>query len=69
MVLWFILPFTDGAAIVYELITKPYVVPVVAPVAKACEGWLTTLALTLVNASHMVSSKHLELLVNLYLIK
>lgn len=53
-VLWFILPFTDGAAVVYELITKPYIVPVIAPIAKACEGWLTTLALTIINASHMV---------------
>jgi hypothetical protein len=51
-VLWLILPFTDGAAIVYELFTKPYLVPMVAPVVQRCEGWLTTVALTLVNASH-----------------
>lgn len=53
MVLWLILPFTDGAAIIYELITKPYIVPIVAPIAKAAEGWLTTVALTLINASHL----------------
>ena len=52
MVLWLILPFTDGAAIIYEMITKPHIVPFVAPIAKAAEGWLTTLALTIVNASH-----------------
>ena len=40
MVLWMILPFTDGAAIIYELITstKPYIVPIVAPIAKLAEG-------------------------------
>lgn len=52
MVLWLILPFTDGAAVFYEMVTKPYIVPIVAPIAKAAEGWLTTLALTIVNASH-----------------
>lgn len=52
MILWLILPFTDGAAIVYELFTKPYIVPMVEPIVKRCEGWLTTVALTIVNASH-----------------
>jgi len=53
MVLWLILPFTDGAAIIYEMVTKPYVVPIIAPITKAAEGWLTTVALTLINASHL----------------
>lgn len=53
MILWLILPFTDGAAIIYEMITKPFVVPVVAPLAKVAEGWLTTLALTVINVSHL----------------
>ena len=44
---------TDGAAIVYNLVTKPYLVPVFKPIKERCEGWLTTLALTLVNASYM----------------
>ena len=53
IILWLILPFTDGAAIVYEWFTKPYLVPVVQPLVQRCEGWLTTVALTLVNASHI----------------
>ena len=53
MILWLILPFTDGAANIYEMITKPFVVPVVAPLAKVAEGWLTTLALTVINVSHL----------------
>jgi len=52
-ILWLILPFTDGAALVYNNITRPYVVPLVQPVAQRCQGWLTTLALALVNASHL----------------
>ena len=53
MVLWLILPFTDGAAIIYEMITRPYVAPAVAPIARMAEGWLTTLALAVINASHL----------------
>jgi receptor expression-enhancing protein 5/6 len=53
MILWLILPFTDGAAITYELFTKPIIVPRVQPIVKVCEGWLTTLALTIVNAGHL----------------
>jgi TB2/DP1, HVA22 family len=51
--LWLILPMTDGAAIIYELVTKPYLVPIVKPIKERCEGWLTTVALTLVNASYL----------------
>jgi TB2/DP1, HVA22 family len=51
--LWLLLPMTDGAMVLYNLITKPYLVPIFKPINKMCEGWLTTLALTLVNASYM----------------
>lgn len=51
--LWLILPMTDGAAVVFEFVTKPYIVPIVKPIKEKFEGWLTTLALTLVNASYM----------------
>lgn len=44
---------TDGAAVVYDLVTKPYIVPFVMPIKERCEGWLTTIALTLVNASYL----------------
>ena len=53
MVLWLILPFTDGASIIYELFTRPFIVPLVSPLAKIAEGWLTTVAITIVNASHL----------------
>mmetsp|Transcript_14343 Transcript_14343/g.30558 ORF Transcript_14343/g.30558 Transcript_14343/m.30558 type:complete len:195 (-) Transcript_14343:284-868(-) len=35
------------------MITKPYIAPIVSPIAKAAEGLLTTLALTVINASHL----------------
>ena len=53
MILWLILPFTDGVAIIYEMITKPFVVPVVAPLAKVAVGWFTMLALAVINISHL----------------
>lgn len=35
--LWLQLPYTDGSALLYETLTKPYIVPVIQPVAeKAC---------------------------------
>jgi hypothetical protein len=51
--LWLLLPMTDGATVAYELVTKPYLVPLFRPVNQLCEGWLTTIALTMVNASYM----------------
>lgn len=53
VVLWLILPFTDGAAVVYERVSRPYVVPVVKPLVEAAEGWLTTLVLGMVNVGHV----------------
>lgn len=53
VLLWMILPFTDGADVLYDFVTKPYIVPLLRPLKEKCEGWLATLALTVVNASHI----------------
>lgn len=53
MILWLILPFTDGATVLYDRFTEPVLVPILRPIKKKCEGWLTTVALAAVNASHL----------------
>ena len=52
-VLWLILPMTDGAAVVNELVTKKYITPLIEPTVRAADGWLATLVLGAVNASHL----------------
>mmetsp|Transcript_42196 Transcript_42196/g.132144 ORF Transcript_42196/g.132144 Transcript_42196/m.132144 type:complete len:310 (+) Transcript_42196:211-1140(+) len=51
--LWLSLPVTDGATLLYDLVTRPYLVPVLQPIKKKLEGKLTALVLTAVNAGHI----------------
>ncbi|CAB9508814.1 Protein YOP1 [Seminavis robusta] len=51
--LWLLLPITDGSTLVYKTVAKPYLVPVVEPIKKYCEGWIATLAITTINASYI----------------
>jgi hypothetical protein len=53
MILWLILPFTDGATVLYDRFTKPVLVPMLRPIKEKCEGWLTTMVLAAVNVSHL----------------
>ena len=46
------LPFTDGATLLHELITEPYVAPVARKIKDKVEGWIA-LILTIVNTSHL----------------
>lgn len=50
--LWLLLPFTDGAAVIQEKITKPLVSPIAGRVAGKFEGWIQ-MAIAAVNASHL----------------
>jgi hypothetical protein len=50
--LWLLLPFTDGATLLYDLITEPYIAPVAKNIKVKCEGWIQIL-LTLVNTSYI----------------
>jgi len=50
--LWLLLPFTDGAAVIQEYVTKPLFSPIACKLAGKFEGWMQ-MAIAAVNASHM----------------
>lgn len=50
--LWLLFPLTDGAALIYEYITKPFVVPVAQKFKTIFEGYMGLL-LTMVNTSYI----------------
>jgi len=51
--LWLALPMTDGAHLVYEYITDPYLAPIIQPYVSKFDTWLNKVVLMFVNASHM----------------
>lgn len=53
LVLWLVLPITDGATLAYNLVAQPYLLPVVQYVKKYCDGWLATIAVTTINTSYV----------------
>jgi hypothetical protein len=46
------LPFTDGAAVIYDYITLPYIAPTAQNIKSKVEGWISVI-LTVVNASYL----------------
>lgn len=50
--LWLLLPFTDGATLIYDLFTKPYCTPIATRIKVQCEGYIGLL-LTLTNTSYL----------------
>lgn len=51
-VLWLVLPYTNGAAVVYDKVTKPYLTPMAQKLAIKMEGWIQLL-LSLVSTSYI----------------
>jgi len=51
--LWLCLPMTDGASLIYEYITEPYLAPIIQPIVKKMDTWLNKIVLLFINASHM----------------
>lgn len=51
--LWLLLPLTDGSALIFDNITKPYVAPIARKFKDKCEGYIGSSLLVLVNTSHM----------------
>lgn len=49
---WLMNPFTDGACLVFDAFTKPYIVPFVKTIKSKMEGWAQLLNLT-VNSSYL----------------
>jgi TB2/DP1, HVA22 family len=50
--LWLLLPMTDGAALIYDFLTKPYLVPMAQKFKTIFEGYMGLL-LTMVNTSYI----------------
>jgi hypothetical protein len=50
--LWFLLPFTDGSTLIYDLITAPYLAPLFKRIKKAMDGKME-LILAAVNSGYM----------------
>jgi hypothetical protein len=53
VVLWLVLPLTDGATLIYKTLAQPYLLPLVAPIKNAADGWVAGIALTTINASYL----------------
>mmetsp|Transcript_18776 Transcript_18776/g.24184 ORF Transcript_18776/g.24184 Transcript_18776/m.24184 type:complete len:337 (-) Transcript_18776:197-1207(-) len=49
---WFMLPFTDGSGLLYDLITKPFIAPVATTLKVRMEGYVHIL-LTMVNTAYL----------------
>jgi hypothetical protein len=49
---WLMFPLTDGATLIYDLFTEPYIAPTAIKIKGKVEGWIS-LILTLVNTSYL----------------
>jgi len=52
-VVWLIFPLTDGATLVFETLTEPYISPFANKIKGSIEGWIAVI-LTFVNTSCLV---------------
>lgn len=53
MIVWLVLPLTDGATLIYKTLAQPYLVPAMAPLKNMADSWISMVALTTVNASYI----------------
>jgi len=53
VVLWLVLPVTDGATLIYKTLAQPYLLPLVSPIKNAADSWIASIALTTINASYI----------------
>ena len=51
--LWLLLPFTDGAKLTFDYITKPLLGPVIVPITAKLEGWITMIVMAFINSAHL----------------
>jgi len=50
---WLLLPFTDGAALLYDCVTEPFIVPLIAPYAKKMSNSINAIVTAFINAFHL----------------
>lgn len=53
VLVWLFFPKTDGAALIYDNITEPFITPVLKPLASKMTNMITALYQTLINAMHL----------------
>ena len=53
VVLWLVIPVTDGATLIYKTLAQPYLLPLVSPIKNAADSWIAGFALTAINASYI----------------
>mmetsp|Transcript_9189 Transcript_9189/g.17492 ORF Transcript_9189/g.17492 Transcript_9189/m.17492 type:complete len:452 (-) Transcript_9189:44-1399(-) len=53
VILWLVSPITDGSTLIYQNVAKPYLLPLVTPIKTYCDGWISTLAMTSINAGYL----------------
>mmetsp|Transcript_23321 Transcript_23321/g.32578 ORF Transcript_23321/g.32578 Transcript_23321/m.32578 type:complete len:350 (+) Transcript_23321:168-1217(+) len=51
--LWLLLPWTDGACILYDFIGKPFCAPLIKPIAAKCDNMIAGLVSAVMSASHL----------------
>lgn len=51
--LWLILPQTDGATMIFDLILEPLVAPIIQPMVQKTEGLINKIILAVTNAAHL----------------
>lgn len=51
--LWLQLPYTDGAALIFDKITKPIVAPLIMPLTENLGSWMNALISSAVSISHI----------------
>jgi hypothetical protein len=49
---WMMLPFTDGATLLYDVVTEPYIAPTARKINAMVQGWMGFI-LTAVNTSYL----------------
>ena len=51
--LWLLLPYTDGATLIFDFIMAPFIAPVVQPIAQKMDGVINKLVMAVMNAAHL----------------
>jgi hypothetical protein len=51
--LWLLLPWTDGATLIFDFIMAPLVAPVIQPIVQKMDGLINKLIALVMNAAHL----------------
>jgi hypothetical protein len=51
--LWLLLPWTDGATLIFDYFFGPIIAPIVQPIAKKMDGVINKLVMAVMNAAHL----------------